>query len=301
MAANGEEKTVKRLIALALALAAGPAFAHVPPAEIRPAIYTDPPHDRAHPAGMEVLHIPSGGVKINGVAYTAAGAGPHPLLVLMHGLPGNEKNLDLAQAVRRAGWTVITFNYRGSWGSPGRFSFAGNLEDARSVLAYLRDPANAARLRIDPRRIVVAGHSMGGWVTAMTAERDPDLAGAILISAANMGRTRGGREQAVAMMADDMESLAGVTAESMADEVLAHRAEFDWAPGAAGLARAPLLVLTADDGLAPMADALAASVRAAPGSRVTNVHVATDHPWSGARIRLEHEVISWLSALPAQR
>jgi predicted alpha/beta-fold hydrolase len=64
---------------------------------------------------MEVLHIPSGGVEINGVAYVAAGAGPHPVLVLFHGLPGNEKNLDLAQAVRRAGWTVVTLNYRGSW------------------------------------------------------------------------------------------------------------------------------------------------------------------------------------------
>ncbi|TMJ11407.1 MAG: alpha/beta fold hydrolase, partial [Alphaproteobacteria bacterium] len=171
----------------ALLLAAAPAFGHVPPAEINPAIYTDPPHDKANPAGMEVLHIPSGGVEINGVAYVAAGAGPHPVLVLMHGLPGNEKNLDLAQAVRRAGWTVVTFNYRGSWGSPGKFSFAGNLEDARAVLAWVRTPANAARIRADPKRIVVGGHSMGGWVTAMTAETDPDLAGAILISAANMG------------------------------------------------------------------------------------------------------------------
>src|SRR4051812_32268776 len=33
------------------------------------AIYTDLPGDSAHPARMEVLHIPSGGVKINGVAY----------------------------------------------------------------------------------------------------------------------------------------------------------------------------------------------------------------------------------------
>ncbi|MFD3266336.1 hypothetical protein [Phenylobacterium ferrooxidans] len=32
---------------------------------------------------------------------------------------GNEKNLDLAQAVRRAGWNAAAFNYRGSWGSPG--------------------------------------------------------------------------------------------------------------------------------------------------------------------------------------
>jgi hypothetical protein len=90
----------RRALAIALALLSAPAVAHVPLAKMAPAIYTDPPHDKAHPPGMEVLHIPSGGVKINGVAYTAAGAGPHPVLVLMHGLPGNEKNLDLP---RRSG------------------------------------------------------------------------------------------------------------------------------------------------------------------------------------------------------
>src|SRR3954464_6708882 len=222
MAPGRGESGMKTAICMALAMIAAPAAAHVPPAQINPAIYTDPPHDHARPAGMEVLHIPSGGVRINGVAYTAAGAGPHPVLVLMHGLPGNEKNLDLAQAVRRAGWTVVTFNYRGSWGSPGRFSFAGNLDDAKAVLAYLRDPANAARLAIDSRRIVLAGHSMGGWVTAMTAERDPDLAGAILICAANMGAEgRSPRREVVAMTADNMEALAGVTAETMADELIA--------------------------------------------------------------------------------
>ena len=35
------------------------------------AAFIDPPHDAAHPARMEVLHIPSGGVEINGVAYLA--------------------------------------------------------------------------------------------------------------------------------------------------------------------------------------------------------------------------------------
>ncbi|HMC91718.1 MAG TPA: alpha/beta fold hydrolase [Allosphingosinicella sp.] len=284
------------MICAALAALPGAAAAHVPPAEIKPAIYTDPPHDKAHPPGMEVLHIPSGGVKLNGVAYTPAGAGPHPVLVILHGLPGNEKNLDLAQAARRAGWVAVTFNYRGSWGSPGAFRFAGNLDDARAVLAWLRDPANAAKLGADPGKIVLAGHSMGGWVTAMTAERDPALAGAILISAANMGG-RSGRADAVALMADNMEALAGVTAESMADEVLANAAAFDWTSGADRLARAPLLVLTSDDGLAPAADALAASVAKRPGARVSQVHVATDHGWSGARIRLEQEVLAWLAAL----
>ncbi|HEX8239410.1 MAG TPA: alpha/beta fold hydrolase [Allosphingosinicella sp.] len=290
--------TSRLAFAAAVALLAAPAGAHVPIARMAPAIYTDPPHDKAHPPGMEVLHIRSGAVTINGVAYTAAGAGPHPVLVLMHGLPGNEKNLDLAQAVRRAGWTVVTFNYRGSWGSPGRFSFAGNLQDGRAVLAWLRDPANAGRLRADPKRIVVAGHSMGGWVAAMTAERDPALAGAILISAANMGGRKMARAEAVALMADNMEALAGVTAESMADELLANAAAFDWTPGAAGLAGRPLLVLTSEDGLAPASDSLAAAVKAAPGARVSAVHANTDHGWSGARIRLADEVIKWLEALP---
>ncbi len=157
------------------------------------------------------LHIPVGDTTVNGLAYIPAGAGPHPTLVLMHGLPGNEKNLDLAQAVRRACWIVVTFNYRGSWGSPGRFSFQGNLEDALAVLAYVRDPAEAARLQVDPHRLVLAGHSMGGWVTALTATRDPGLLGVALISAADMADAgRQPHEALLKLAADNRETLAGV-------------------------------------------------------------------------------------------
>lgn len=123
--------TMALALALASALAVAPAApAAARPAAVPPAIYTDPAPDRAHPARMEVLHVPSGGVQINAVAYLASGAGTHPTLVLCHGWPGNEKNLDLAQAVRRAGWNVVTFNYRGSWGSAGSFRFAQNPDDA---------------------------------------------------------------------------------------------------------------------------------------------------------------------------
>jgi pimeloyl-ACP methyl ester carboxylesterase len=292
-------RTVNAFAAALLALS-GPAVAQ--PTAVAPAIYTDPPRDTEHPAGMNVLHIPSGGVAINGVAYTAAGRGPHPTLVLFHGLPGNEKNLDLAQAVRRAGWNVVTLNYRGSWGSPGRFSFAGNLEDARAAIAYLRVPANAAALRADPSRIVVGGHSMGGWVTAMVAARDADLAGAILISAANMGAMgRIPREALLGISRDNMESLAGVTPESMTDQLAANIDAFDWTGGAAGLGRIPLLILSSEDGLAPGTDMLATAVRAGGGTRVIAVHVDTDHSWSDRRIRLQNEVIGWLTRLSPRK
>src|ERR1019366_7163186 len=81
------------LLLLAVLSAVSVAAAQSVPA----AIYTDPPVDAAHPAAMVVLHIPSHGAMINGVVYSPAGAGSHPTLVICHGLPGNEKNLDLAQ------------------------------------------------------------------------------------------------------------------------------------------------------------------------------------------------------------
>jgi pimeloyl-ACP methyl ester carboxylesterase len=270
------------------------------PANLPAAIFSDPPTDAAHPPRMEVLHIPSGGVEINGVAYLAGGAGVHPTMVLLHGLPGNEKNLDLAQAVRRAGWNVVTFNYRGSWGSPGSFSFEGNLADAKAVLAYVRDPAHAGPLQIDTHKLVLGGHSMGGWVTALTAARDNGLVGAILISAADMGgrgATAVAKPMVAKSMAENMESLAGTSADKMADEVIAMSPRLSFnADVAKGLSTKPVLILTSDDGLAPNAEKLAAAIRA-DGGKVDLHHEATDHGWSGKRIALEAQVIGWLQGL----
>jgi len=291
---------MRAILAAAVLALAAPAFA-APAASPPAAIFTDPPADAAHPPRMEVLHIPSGGVEINGVAYLAGGAGPHPTLVLLHGLPGNEKNLDLAQAVRRAGWNVVTFNYRGSWGSPGTYSFEGNLADARAVLAFARGPANAARLQIDTRKLVLAGHSMGGWVTALTAAQDPGLAGAVLISAADMGgrgATAAARPVVVKSMSTELESLAGTSAEKMADEIIGFSPRLSFnAAVAKGLAGKPLLVLTSDDGLAPNAEKLVKAIQADGGRQVTLRHEATDHSWSGKRVALEAAVIGWLQGL----
>jgi len=289
---------VRRLLALVLfAFAAvGSSCAQSVPA----AIFADPPADKDHPAQITVLHIPTHGVLINGLVYSPPGAGLHPTLVICHGLPGNEKNLDLAQAVRRAGWNAVTFNYRGSWGSPGQYRFAQNLEDADAVLAYLRSPAVAAKLGVDTKRIAIAGHSMGGWVAAHTASHDHALIGAILISMGDMGREgEVPRQKAVEAMADNMEALAGVTAESMADEVLAHAREFrvDSDRVASGLVQIPVLALTSDDGLAPHTEALVHAIESKGGKNVKAIRSTTDHSWSDKRIFLQSTVISWLAEL----
>jgi len=289
-----------RLLLIATAAAIG--SSSLPAQALPRAIYTDPPHDTDHPARMEVLHIPSGGVKINGVAYLASGVGVHPTFVLFHGLPGNEKNLDLAQAVRRAGWNAVTVNYRGSWGSPGEFRFGNTLEDADAVLAFLRDSANARNLGVDTSRLVIAGHSMGGWVAALTAAHDRALLGAILISTSDEGNVgTATRAEVVQGMADNMEALAEVTAESMADDKLGGAPKWRLVDAVPGLARLPLLVVSSDDGGAAYSDWLVKLVRAKGNARVKTVHHQTDHSYSDKRIALQGSVVEWLERLPRGR
>lgn len=144
------------------------------------AVASDPPRDDAHPARNRQLVIPSGPVlpalgrpaEMNALMFQAAGGGPHPTLLLLHGLPGNERNLDLAQAARRAGWNVLTFTYRGAWGSEGTFSIQHAVEDSHAALAWLRSEAAARDFGVDPARIVVAGHSMGGYMAARASAYD---------------------------------------------------------------------------------------------------------------------------------
>lgn len=279
----------RRLLPLIALVALSVGQAHTPD--------IDPPRDPAYPARVEVLHIPSAGLEINGLAYVASGPGAHPTLVICHGWPGNEKNLDLAQAVRRAGWNAITFNYRGSWGSPGEFHFAQVPEDAAAVVKWLRRPEVAASLGVDARRIAIAGHSMGGWATARVAAADPTLLGAILIAPADMGGLgKLKRGDVVKAAADNAETLV-TTPEKMADELIAQSKQFALAQTATGLAKVPLLVLTSDDGLADSANSLVAAIRAQGSTRVQTQHFSTDHSWSDARLALASSVIDWLGGL----
>jgi acetyl esterase/lipase len=291
--------TVLVLVATLYSTAA-PAIESVPKAVI-----ADLPPDAKFPARMEVIHVPSGGVQINGVVYIASGERPHPAFVFFHGLPGNEKNLDLAQAVRRAGWTVVTVNYRGSWGSPGNFRFAQNLEDAQATLSFIRSPENVKRLAIDPTRVAIGGHSMGGWVTAETLAHDLNLLGAVIISAGDFGaiglRAQQNRQAVIADMNDNRESLAGVTGESMADEVKEHGKDWSFRTLAPELIHRNLLVLYSNDFVKADSLELIKDVKDAGGTTITEKYVVTDHSWSDHRIALESLVINWLETLSSPR
>jgi uncharacterized protein len=297
-----------RLHRLVTAAALLCASLYLPAQQLPAAITTDPTPDKTSPAAIETFQIPSHGSMLNALAYIAEGAGPHPVVILLHGFPGNEKNLDLAQAIRRDGWDVVYFDYRGSWGSPGDFSFTHSIEDTQSAIAYLRDPAHAKKLRSDPAYFVLIGHSMGGFIARNVAAQDPAIKAVGLISAADMGVDRmqslkpGQEKEAVAglaahLAAEGMAPLAGCTPESLAKEVAANATSWNIPNLAPKLANRPMLIITSDDGLAPSNDAFVEALHKAGATEITTVHMTTDHSYSDQRIALQKEVLEGLEYL----
>jgi uncharacterized protein len=263
------------------------------------AITTDPPRDADHPARMVEMRLTSHGQPLNGVFYLAAGAGPHPTALFLHGFPGFEQNLDLAQAMRRAGWNVLSFNYRGNWGSGGDFTFQNALDDTETVIDWLESREADAKYNIDPKHIVLVGHSMGGFLGMMVGQHHPELAAFICIAPWNIGadaRNWTGRHRADALkgFAAEINALHGTTPEKIVAEGTAHENDWDLLKSAPAFKDRPFYLLwgTHDDPQDQLRDALAKS-----DTRFKATVMDTDHPFSDHRIALETAVIEWLQGL----
>jgi pimeloyl-ACP methyl ester carboxylesterase len=244
------------------------------------------------PPQMLEMSIPSGGAQLYGVFYQAAGPGDHPTVVLLHGFAGFEQNGDLAQALRRAGFNALIFHYRGSWGSTGTFSFTHCIEDTQAALQYLR--AHAQQLAVNPQRIVLVGHSVGGQVAGVVAARDRELAGLALISAANrrlaMARP-GWFEETRARFQGELGPLRGTSAATLVKELKSHARAWDLVNLAPLWRGRSLLVVSCDDRFRDEDDAVAA---AADPASLTAVHLSSDHAYSGARVALTRTLLRWM-------
>ncbi len=244
--------------------------------------------------------VPSHGNNLLGVFYLAAGSNPHPTAILFHGFPGFEQNLDLAQALRRAGWNVLALHYRGSWGVSGSFSFTHCAEDADAEVKFITEPNNAELYHIDVNRIVVIGHSLGGAVAVSAAAHHPEIRGAVLLSAWNVGAVRTGEDDGMAKALASGENLApiqGADGTTLAHDAFIHRAQLDMDQLAPSLAPRPVLIVTANDGSEQFAVPFSAALRGSGDEKVTSRHFDTDHSYSTARLELISTVLDYLKTI----
>ncbi len=272
-----------------------------PAQQLPAAITTDPAPDKDYPASSEAPDILSHHTRLNAVIFLASGARPHPTVLLLHGFPGNEKNLDLAYTLRRAGWNVLFPNYRGSWGSAGNFSFANAIEDTQSAVDFLRDPSNVKKYRIDPKRIVLIGHSMGGFMAAYTAAHDPGVYALVMIAAWNMGPTvlRGADNGRADNYRNSSPRLSGTTPKGLIAEMKTNALRWNYLDYAGLLKTRPVLILEAKDRNTGDNHAMAEGLRNTGNPHVTEKYTDTDHSFSDHRIALQVAVLDWLQTLPA--
>jgi pimeloyl-ACP methyl ester carboxylesterase len=256
--------------------------------------------DKDHPPSFHELFIPSHGVSLSGFLLGANGPGPHPTVVLLHGFPGNEKNLDLAQSMRRAGFNVLFFHYRGAWGSEGDYALIHLAEDAASALQFLRQSAET--LRVDVHKISVVGHSMGGFTALRTAARDEGVICVVGIAAANLGEYAEREESAAKgfkVYADGLFMLRNFGGDKALAEIDTYAEEFDVRNDGPALAgKSVLLVAGSRDTTVPpdVQERIALAYGDVAGLKLRAEVIPGDHSFSTSRIQLQHLVIDWLDS-----
>jgi len=185
------ESRCVRVVVLALSLGAGTAWA-------------------AEPAGApETVVVPSGSVTLRGLLWRPAGRGPFPAVLFNHG-SGPAKDPSgpriLGPLFAEHGYVFLFLYRRGAGlsadqGVPAseqlerarasgkearqrlqlRLLEGEGLDDVLAGVALLRK-----RPEVDARRLAVSGHSFGGILSLLAAERDPGLRAVVDFAGAAM-------------------------------------------------------------------------------------------------------------------
>jgi pimeloyl-ACP methyl ester carboxylesterase len=258
--------------------------------------------DKNSPPAAYEIGIESNGSRMGAILYKANGNGPHPTAILLHGFPGNEKNIDLAQAIRRSGFNALVFYYRGAWGSEGTYSLQNQLQDTTAVLAYLKDEVNASALHVDSSRLSLVGHSLGGFNALYSGAGHASVTCTVGIAPADLGNMLSsllgvGVDLNSADMKSKVSGIGSYTIGDLFSEVSAHHQDYTLPPKMAAFKGRPLLVVSGskdeDVSLAsqmPLVDA----AKATTPETFTHIIMEADHGFNWNRIALAESVTNWM-------
>lgn len=257
------------------------------------------------PASTHELTFISNESRMSGFIYTAKEAGPHPTVLLLHGYPGNEKNLDLAQALRAKGWNVVFFHYRGAWGSEGEFSFRNAEQDVQAVLHYLSDKNNSAKLRIDTSLISTVGHSMGGHMAISGILDNPSVKCSVSLDGANLGAKGVGfindpsTEIPWKEYSDSLFMLNGWTGEKAVNETKVYANELDLVKRANKINGRSVMFIGANTDVIPQNLHITPLVNALKTTKDSDIRfklIEDDHSFNNSREQLIMAVTTFLTS-----
>jgi dienelactone hydrolase len=165
------------------------------------------------------ITVQTGLFELPGTLTLPVDAGKCPAVVLVHGsgphdqdetVLGNKPFRDLAAGLATHGVAVLryekrTHKYGSQMKAEGVTFEAETIDDALSAAALLR-----TRPEIDPQRVFVAGHSLGGTAGPFIAQRDDKLAGLIILA--------GTPRSLLDLIVEQMEYIANLDREPTAED-----------------------------------------------------------------------------------
>jgi len=238
--------------------------------------------------GPEGIIFQSAGQNLLGALYLGAGKGARPTAVVLHGIPGIEKNTDIASALRDAGWNALVFHYRGSWGSEGDYTLPGIPDDVRAAI----DELVSGKYVVDGERLALVGHSLGGWAAIVCAARDPRVKAAVTIGGISTMRTWYlSHEQAT----EYSRFLRGTSATELQSQIRALGTTRNPVDVIGDIKSMPILIVHGNPDDAVSIDQATALHRASNGSAELVIIDGADHMFSRHRRQMVDTVVTWLT------
>ena len=272
-----------------------------PPMAFDPVAQDPPIHDKDFPTSFERVTTTSGGEQLILRMFVAQGAGPHATVLIARGFPDYLGSIDLALVLQRAGFNVLSFNYRGFWGSDGTYTMTNALRDVMAAIAAIRLEVTAKKMRVDPKRIILLGYSLGGPLV-LRAGGDSDIRAVAVIDGTDPRDefaaidTAAGYDRAVSFF-ESSSAVRVASAKVVVDELRAQWSEWDPINAAPGLAGKDVLLLYAAKGNGDTRVKPALRDALAGKARLTDVTLDTDHSFLDHRVALIRAVLRWLGSL----
>lgn len=115
-----------------------------------------------------------------GIYYLADTDQPAPFAMLLHGIPGSEKNHDLAYHLRVKGWHVLVLHFMGAWGSGGSYNPLNHPDEVRAALDFVL--SSQSPRPIDPSKVALVGYSVGSRAALMVSAEDTRVRAVVSIA-----------------------------------------------------------------------------------------------------------------------